>query len=92
MEKVDDQKMFRQKKYLLWTLNDLLDIANCCSVSPNDNNTFGTAFDWKLSFCQLHEFIKSNKEYIYNKNIPYTACLCEICENAAYFMKGLNIW
>ena len=90
--KVDGQKMFRQKKYLLWTLNELLDIANGCSVSSNENNAFVTAFDRKLSFRPLYEFIKSNKEYIYNKNIPHAACLCEICENAVYFMEVLNKW
>ena len=92
MGKVDGQKMFRQKKYLSWTLNTLLDIANGCSVSSNENNNFVPAFDRKLSFRQLYEFIKSNKEYICNKNIPHTTCLCEICENAVYFMKGLNNW
>ena len=92
MGKINGQKMLRQKKYLLWTLNDLLAIANGCSVSSNENNTFVTAFERKLSFRQLYEFIKSNKEYIYNKNIPHVTCLCEILENAIYFMKGLNNW
>ena len=92
MRKLDGQKMFRQKKYLLWTLNDLLDIVNGCSVSTNENNTFVTGFNRKLSFRQLNEFIKSNKQYIYNKNIPHATCLCEICENAVYFMKELNNW
>ena len=92
MRKVDGQKMFRPKKYLLWTLNDLLDIANGCSVSSNENNNFVTAFDRKQSFHQLYEFIKSNKEYIYNKNIPHGTYLCEICKNAVCFMKKLNNW
>ena len=35
---------------------------------------------------------KSNKEYIYNENIPHATCLCEIWENAVYFLKGLNKW
>ena len=84
--------MFRQKKYLLCTLNDLLDIVNGFSVSSNENNTFFTASDRKLFFSQLYEFIKSNKEYIYNKSIPHSTCLCEICEKAVFFMKGLNNW
>ena len=92
MGKVDGQKMFRQKKYLLWTLNDLLDIANGCSVSSNESNTFVTTFNRKLSFRQLYEFIKTKKENIYNKNIPHTTSPCEICENIIYFMKGLNNW
>ena len=44
MGKVDGQKMLRQEKYLLWTLNDLLDISNGWSVSSNENNTFVTPF------------------------------------------------
>ena len=84
--------MFRQRKHLLWTLKDLLGIANGCFVSSNENNIFVTAFDRKLSFHQLYEFIKSNKEYIFNKNIPHAACLCEISENAVCFMKALNKW
>lgn len=28
MRKVNGQKLFRQKKHLLWTLTDVLDIAN----------------------------------------------------------------
>ena len=50
MGKVDGQKMLRQKKYLLWTLNDLLDIANGCSVSSIENNTFVTALTRNYPF------------------------------------------
>ena len=88
--KVDGKKQFLQKRYLLWTLRDLLDIANGCSVVNQDDLTFVGSFEHKLSFRQLYGFIKSRKQYIYNKDIPHSACLCEICENATYFMKGLN--
>ena len=93
MGKVNGQKFFRQKQYLLWTLNDLLDIANGCSATNvESNDTFVGNFDHKLSFRQLYEFIKQNKEYVFNRDIPHATCLCEICENAVYFMKGLNNW
>ena len=91
MGKVNGQKIFRQKQYLLWTLNDLLNIANGCSTANvESNNTFVGNFDHKLSFRQLYEFIKQNLEYVFNRDIPHATYLCEICENAVYFMKGLN--
>jgi len=79
-------------KNLLWTLNDLLDIANGCSANINGefDDNFVNGFDHKLSFRQLYDFIKQNKEYVFNKNIPHATCLCEICENAVFFMKGIN--
>ena len=93
MGKVNGQKFFRQKQYLLWTLNDLLDIANGCSATNMESNdTFVGNFDHKLSFRQLYEFIKQYKKYFFNRDIPHATCLCEICENAVYFMKVLNNW
>ena len=47
-------------------------------------------FGRKLSFHQLYELIKANKQYIYNKNIPHATSLCEIWENTVFFMQGLN--
>ena len=47
-------------------------------------------FGRKLLFRQLYELIKAKKQYIYNKNIPHANCLCETCENAVFFMLGLN--
>ena len=47
-------------------------------------------FGRKLSFRQLYELIKANKQCIYNKNIPHATSLCEICKNAVFFMQGLN--
>ena len=43
-----------------------------------------------LSFRQLCELVKTNKQYIYNKNIPHATFLCKICENAVFFMQCLN--
>ena len=68
-------------------------IANGCSATNlESNDTFVGNFDHKLSFRQLYEFIKQNKEYVFNRDIPHATSLCEICENAVYFMKGLNNW
>ena len=91
MGKVNGKKVYETKKYLLWTLNELLNIANGCEatgIQPEDS--FVSQFGKKLSFRQLYELIKTNKQYIYNKNIPHATYLCEICENAVYLMQGLN--
>ena len=47
-------------------------------------------FGRKLWFCQLYELIKANKQYIQNKNTLHVTCLCEICENAVFFVQGVN--
>ena len=91
MGKVNGKKVYETKKYLLWILNELSNIANECEVTgiqPEDS--FVSQFGKKLSFRQLYELIKTNKQYIYNKNICHATCLCEICENAVYLMQGLN--
>jgi len=90
MGKVDGEKVFKQKRYFLWTLNELLDIANGCSVASNTDNSFVDVFGRKLSFRQLYDHVKQHKELVYNKNIPHATCLCEICENAVYFLKAIN--
>ena len=82
--------MFKQKRYFLWTLNELLEIANVTSVASNTDNSFVDAFGRKLSFRQLYDHVKQHKELVYNKNIPHATCLCEICENAVYFLKAVN--
>ena len=91
MGKVNGKKVYETKKYFLWTLNELLNIANGCEatgIQPEDS--FVSHFGKKLSFRHLYELIKRNKQYIYNKNIPHATCLCEICENAVYLMQDLN--
>ena len=53
-------------------------------------DSFMNEFGRKLLFHQLYELIKANKQYICNKNIPHSTCLCKICENTVVFMQGLN--
>ena len=43
-----------------------------------------------LSFRQLCESFKTNKQYIHNKNIPHPTSLCRIFENAVFFMQCLD--
>ena len=90
MGKNNGQKLFRQRKYLLWTLNEVLDTANKCSVTNESDDTSVSVFERKLSFRQLYDFIKLNKEYVYNRNIPHATCFCEIWGNT--ILKDLNNW
>ena len=72
-------------------MNDLINNLNGCEVTGiHAEDSFMNEFGRKLSFRQFYELIKANKQYIYSKNIPYSTCLCKICENAVFFMQGLN--
>ena len=37
----------------------------------------------------MYEFIKGHPEFDYNRDIPQSGCLCEICENAVYIAKAM---
>ena len=56
---VDGKSQYVQK--LMWTLNDLLNIANGSSVIKNESS-FEFSFGKKIKFHQLYEYIKSNRE------------------------------
>ena len=67
--KVDGERKYLPRQYLLWTLKDLLDIIN---GSELHSSNFVSTFSEKLSFSQLYDFIKNHKQFVYNKNIPHT--------------------
>ena len=73
----------------MWTLNDLLNVANRSSLIKN-KSSFEFSFGKKIKFHQLCEYIKSNREYAYNRDIPQLSCFCEICENVCFIVKALN--
>ena len=75
------------QQYLLWTLKDLLDIIN---GSELHSSNFVPTFSEKLNFPQLYDFIKSDKQFVCNKNMPHTSCLCDTSENIVLLAKGLN--
>ena len=85
--KLDGERKYLPWQYLLCTLKDLLDIIN---GSELHSSNFVSTFSEKLSFSQLYDFIKSHKEFVYNKYIPHTSCLCDTCENIVLLVKGLN--
>ena len=47
-------------------------------------------FGKKLKFHQLYEYVKSNREFVYNRDIPRSSCLCEICKNVCFVAKAFN--
>ena len=85
VEKVDD----KSKRYLIWTLNDLLNIANGSSLIKRESS-FEFSFGKKIKFHQLYEYIKSNREYVYYRDISQSSCLSEIRENVCFVAKALN--
>ena len=38
----------------------------------------------------MYDFIKIHPEFIYNKDIPQSSCLCEACENALFVAKSIG--
>ena len=84
--KIDGKSQYVQKRYLMWTLNDLLNIANGSSLIKNESS-FEFSFGKKIKFHQLYEYIKSNREYVYNRSIPQSSCLREIWENVCFVKK-----
>ena len=87
--KVAGKSQYVQKRYLMWTLNDLLNIANVSSLIKNESS-FEFSFGKKIKFHQLYEYIKSNREYVYNRHIPQSSCFCEICGDVCFVAKALN--
>ena len=44
-------------------------------------------FGKKLSFPQLYELTKANKQNIHNENIPHATYLCEIYKSAVFLSR-----
>lgn len=85
--KTDGESRYAQIRYLLWNLKDLFQITNGNKLV--DNHGFEEQFSKPITFRQLYEFIKEHPEFVYNKDIPQSGCLCEICENTVYIAKAL---
>jgi len=87
----DGEKQFRQKGYLRWSLRDLLEIINGNHhTTLESTESFQQKFGYEISFSRFYEFLKGQKQYIFNHKIPQTSCLCEICENVVLLSKGIN--
>lgn len=75
---INGKKTFLQKRYLLWTLRDLLEILN------------GEENGHQFSFRQMYKYIKTQKQLVLQKDIPDTSCLCEVCENTCLMAQSLK--
>ena len=89
--KKDGVKVYEQKRYLLWKIRDLHEIANGGSVIEEaGGDSFSNAFGRPLKFALLYDVLKLHKEYIFNRDIPQWFCLCELCENVTLLSTGVN--
>ena len=60
---------------------DLEGFTSIINGSELHSSNFVSTFLERLIFSQLYDFIKSHKQFVYNKNIPHTSCLYDACEN-----------
>ena len=89
--KKDGVKVYEQKRYLLWKIQDLHEIANGGSVIEEaGGDSFSNAFGRPLKFALLYDVLKLHKEYVFNRDIPQWSCLCELCENVTLLATGVN--
>ena len=89
--KKDGVKVYEQKRYLLWKIRDLHEIANGGSVIEEaGGDSFSNAFGRPLKFALLYDVLKLHKEYVFNRDIPQWFCLCELCENVTLLATGVK--
>ena len=75
---------YKQKRYLLWKLCNLLEIINGSKIITNEYFPLITeAFEHELLFRQMYNFLKMYKEVGYSSDIPHSSCLCKVCKNAS---------
>ena len=46
------------------------------------------SFEENLSFNIFYRFIKRKKQFVYQRDIPDTSCLCKVCENVAMMSEA----
>ena len=70
--KFSEVKNFAQKRYLLWTIRDIMDTINGSKIMESSSamGTFEAQFGKKITYRQLHDLFKLNKKYIFNRKIP----------------------
>ena len=64
--KVDGERRYKPKRYLLWPMRDILNILNMSDA----DESYVHAFDDKLSIRMFHRFLSEHKQYIYSKRMP----------------------
>ena len=87
----DGKREYVQKRYLLWTLRDLLNIIYGVKLEGVSNiNTLSDTFGKDITFSSLYNCIKSQEHLIYNRDSPQSSCLRELCENACLLAQEIN--
>ena len=57
------KREYKEKRYLLWKLRDLLEIINGSKIIISENfPSFTEAFEYEFSFRQMYNFLKMHKE------------------------------
>ena len=86
--RANGEKKSLQKRYLLWTLREVLDIINDYALSNSES--------FKKNCANLYHFSKfilfkiMHKEIKWNHDIPHDTCTCEVCDNITLLIRGLN--
>ena len=60
--KTSGSRVYEQKRYLLWPIQDVLEILNGNNLS--EESTFVSTFDIELSFLLIYRFLKMHKQYL----------------------------
>ena len=80
MGKINGEKIFQPKKYILYTYNQLHSL-----IKKNDDPDLAN-----LKFSTTYRFLRDNKDYVGYSKIPHINCLCPECENICLFVQGIN--
>ena len=79
------------KRYLRWNLRDIFDILNAHNTLESNERSFEQECGYEISYSSFYEFLRNQKQYILNKKIPQTSCLCKICKKVVLLIKGIYI-
>ena len=89
LHRENGKKEYVQKRYLQWTIRELLGIVNG-TIENEGIPTFPESFQRELPFRQLYDFLKKHKQYKYCNQTPHESCTCEICENIHLLTTAVN--
>ena len=78
--KADGQKIFKPKKYLIYTYHQLHSL-----LQKNEDIDLAS-----IKFSTMYRFIRDSKEYIGFFKTPHVTCLCPTCENVELLVNGIN--
>ena len=59
-------------------------------MKDKTTDDFPTMFGKSLSFLQLYGFLKAHKQFLFNKDIPQSSCLCQISVSTVFLAKATN--